>query len=166
MRYDGLLLQLPREVKGFLAVFVLVLSIGFFTGISFVRLTESDHPAGIEENYLGNEEDMDAEVMKFKKGEREMLTIVHTHILSMSTIFFLIGIIMLFTQLNRPLKFFLIIEPFFSVLLTFGGIYLVWMEISWMTYIVMASGILMTLSFSASVLIILYQLLFKKALPN
>ena len=46
----------------------------------------------IETHYLGNENDEDAEIMKFKKNEREILTIVHGHILSMSVIFFFIGI--------------------------------------------------------------------------
>ncbi|HER39635.1 MAG TPA: hypothetical protein ENO10_00265, partial [Salinimicrobium catena] len=97
MQYNGLLLTLPREIKTFLAVFVIVLSVGYFTGLLFVGQTETTTPAGIEENYLGNEEDLDAEVMKFKKGEREMLTIIHTHVLSMSFIFFLLGGIVLFT---------------------------------------------------------------------
>ncbi|MGI9551375.1 MAG: hypothetical protein ACR2MT_09260, partial [Aurantibacter sp.] len=91
MHYNGLLLTFPKEIKLFIASFVIVLSIGFFTGLLFVSQTDSTHPAGMEENYLGNETDEDATVMKFKKSEREMLTIVHTHILSMSLIFFLLG---------------------------------------------------------------------------
>jgi hypothetical protein len=50
------------------------------------------------------------------------------------------------------------IEPFASVILTFGGLYLLWKGITWMTYIVMFSGILMTLTYSLSVLIIFVQL--------
>lgn len=162
MRYNGLLLSLPKEVKYFLATFIVVLSVGYFTGLLFVNQTETTHPSGIEENYLGNEEDVEANVMKFKKGEREMLTIIHTHILSMSFIFFLLGGIMLFTQLPTSLKMFLIIEPFFSILITFGGIYFMWAGVIWMKYIVMISGVLMTLIFTTSVLIALYQLLIKK----
>ena len=162
MRYNGLLLSLPKEVKYFLATFIVVLSIGYFTGLLFVNQTETTHPSGIEENYLGNEEDLETNVMKFKKGEREMLTIIHTHILSMSFIFFLLGGIMLFTQLPTSLKMFLIIEPFFSILFTFGGIYFMWIGINWMKYVVMISGVLMTLIFTTSVLIALYQLLIKK----
>lgn len=162
MRYNGLLLSLPKEVKYFLATFIVVLSVGYFTGLLFVNQTETTLPSGIEENYLGNEEDVEANVMKFKKGEREMLTIIHTHILSMSFIFFLLGGIMLFTQLPTSLKMFLIIEPFFSILITFGGIYFMWAGVIWMKYIVMISGVLMTLIFTTSVLIALYQLLIKK----
>jgi hypothetical protein len=162
MQYNGLLLTLPREIRSFLAVFVVVLSVGYFTGLLFVGQTETTTPAGIEENYLGNEEDLDAAVMKFKKGEREMLTIIHTHILSMSFIFFLLGGIVLFTKLPKSLKFFLILEPFFSILATFGGIYFVWKGVAWVKYLVLVSGILMTAIFITSVVIVLYQLLFKK----
>jgi hypothetical protein len=165
MQYSGLLLTLPREIRIFLAVFVVVLSVGYFTGLLFVGQTETTTPAGIEENYLGNEEVPNVEVMKFKKGEREMLTIIHTHILSMSFIFFLLGGIVLFTKLPKKLKFFLILEPFFSILVTFGGIYFVWKEVAWMKYVVLVSGILMTVIFSTSVAIVLYQLLFKKGNP-
>lgn len=166
MRYNGLLLTLPREIKSFLAVFVIVLSIGYFTGLLFVGLTETTTPAGIEENYLGNEGDADVEVMKFKKGEREMLTIIHTHVLSMSFIFFLLGGVVLFTKLPKKLKFFLILEPFFSILATFGGIYFVWKGIDWVKYLVLVSGILMTLIFITSVSIVLYQLLFQKSVTK
>lgn len=162
MQYNGLLLSLPKEVKSFLAVFVIVLSVGYATGLLFVGQTETTTPAGIQENYLGNEDDPDAAVMKFEKGEREMLTIIHTHILSMSFIFFLLGGILLFAQLPQKLKFFLILEPFFSIILTFGGIYFVWKGIEWVKYLVLISGILMSFCFVTSVLIVLYQLLFKK----
>ncbi|RKS43346.1 hypothetical protein BC962_2901 [Gillisia mitskevichiae] len=162
MKYNGLLLTFPKEIKYFLATFIVVLSFGYFTGLLFVNQTETTNPSGIEENYLGNEEDIEANVMKFKKGEREMLTIIHTHILSMSFIFFLLGGVMLLTKLPTTFKMFLIIEPFFSILLTFGGIYFMWAGVIWMKYVVMISGVFMTLIFTTSVLIALYQLLIKK----
>jgi len=161
MQYDGLLLKLPREIKWFLIAFVAVLSIGFYSGLLFVNETSTAQPNGIEENYLGNEDDTAATIMKFKKGEREMLTIVHTHVLSMSMIFFLLGILVWLTKLPKGLKIFLTIEPFLSVILTFGGIYLLWSGVLWFKYIVLFSGVLMTLSFVASSFIVLFQLLAK-----
>lgn len=158
MKYNGLLLRLPKEIKIFIGVFVLILSVGFYTGLMFVNETNANEPSGIVENYLGNEEDEDAEIMKFKKGEREMLTIVHTHILSMSFIFFLLGGLVWLTKAPKKLKLFLTIEPFLSVILTFGGIYLMWSGILWMKYVVIFSGILMTLTFTVSSLLVLYQL--------
>ena len=139
-------------------------SIGFFTGLLFVGETSSANPNGIEEQYLGNESDEDAEIMKFKKSDQEMLTLVHNHILSMSIIFFLVGMILSTTKLNKKLKLFLMIEPFASVLLTFGGIYLLWNGLFWMKYIIMFSGTLMTLTYSCSIVIILLQLFQNKSI--
>ncbi|MFS4456222.1 hypothetical protein [Maribacter sp. 2304DJ31-5] len=158
MQYNGLLLTFSKEIKLFIGAFVIILSVGYYTGLLFVSQTSTASPAGIEENYLGNEEDEDAEVMKFKKSERQMLTIVHTHILSMSFIFFLLGILVWLTHLPKKLKLFLTVEPFFSVLFTFGGIYFLWAGISWMKYIVLLSGLLMTATFTVSVVLILFQL--------
>ena len=158
MQLHGLIHTFPKQVKIFIAAFVLVLSVGYITGLLFVRQTDSTAPAGIEQNYLGNEEVADVAVMKFKKGDREMLTIVHTHILSMSFIFFMLGGLVAITSLPKKLKGFLMIEPFFSILFTFGGIYFMWKGILWMKYIVMLSGILMTVVFIISALAVLIQL--------
>ena len=162
MQLNGLIYSFSKEIKLLTGAFLVVLSIGFFTGLLFVRETSSANPNGIEEQYLGNEYDENAEVMKFRKSDQEMLTLVHNHILSMSIIFFLVGLILSTTQLNRKLKLFLMIEPFLSVIVTFGGIYLLWRGEIWMKYIVMLSGTLMTLSYTLSVLIILVQLFNKK----
>ncbi|MEC3907396.1 hypothetical protein VOI54_10230 [Tamlana sp. 2201CG12-4] len=158
MQLNGLILTFPREIKLLIGTFIIVLSIGFYTGLLFVGETSSANPNGIEEHYLGNEADENAEVMRFKKSDQEMLTLVHNHILSMSIIFFLLGLIVSTTKLNKKLKLFLIVEPFISVVLTFGGLYMLWSGILWMKYIVMFSGILMTLTFTVAVAIILKQI--------
>lgn len=158
MEINGLIYKLSKELKWLVAAFVIVLSIGFYSGLLFVGETSSANPNGIEEHYLGNAADEEATVLKFKKSEQEMLTLVHNHILSMSIIFFLVGILLSITNLNKKLKLFLMIEPFISVILTFGGLYLLWKELLWMKYIVMCSGILMTLTFTISVAVILTQL--------
>ena len=162
MQLNGLILTLPKEIKLLIGAFIIVLSIGFYTGLLFVGETSSANPNGIEEQYLGNEHDEDAEVMRFKKSEQEMLTLVHNHVLSMSIIFFLLGLLVAVTKLTRKLKLFLLVEPFFSVVFTFGGLYLLWKGMLWMKYIVMVSGVLMTLTFTLSVFIVLYQLLQKR----
>ena len=162
MQLNGLILTLPKELKLLIGAFIIVLSIGFYTGLLFVGETSSANPNGIEEQYLGNENDENATVMHFKKSDKEMLTLVHNHMLSMAIIFFLVGILVAATKLNKKLKLFLMIEPFLSVILTFGGLYFLWCGILWMKYIVMFSGILMTLTFTISILIILKQLLQKK----
>jgi hypothetical protein len=162
MQIHGLIHQFPKEIKTVIFVFVIALSIGFYGGLSFVNNTTAMSSSGIETHYLGNESDEDAEPMKFKKNEREILTIVHNHILSMSVIFFLLSMILATTSLNKKLKYFLMVEPFVSIILTFGGIYLLWSGINWFKYVVIFSGVLLTLSFVLSTISIIYQLLYSK----
>ena len=159
MKIDGLLAQLPRGVRVFLACFVVALSIGFYTGLAFFGQTGSTNPSGVATQYLGNEEDEEAEVMIFKKSPREMLTIVHTHVLSMSLIFLLLGALVWACRLPAGLKAFLTIEPFASLLATFGGLCLVWAGWTGWSYLVIFSGGLMTLTYTVSACVVLYQLL-------
>jgi len=162
MELHGLIHVVSKEMKIFIAAFVVVLSVGYASGLLFVGQTSSTSPKGIQENYLGNEEAEDATVMKFKKGEREILTIIHTHILSMSFIFAFLGLLLSMTSINKRLKFFLMIEPFVSILVTFGGIYLMWKGFFWFKYIIVVSGTLMTFCYTLSSFFVLKSL-FKKS---
>lgn len=152
--------RLDRRLKRLLTVFVITLSVGFFTGIRFVHFTTSGTPSGISQNYLGNEDNPNAKSMKFKKTKHEMLNIMHTHFLSMSIIFLVLGLLVYGCRMPHLLKSFLLLEPMVSVLVTFGGIYLLWKETPWMSYIVIVSGTLMTLSFVLSVVYVLKTLVF------
>lgn len=158
MELHGLIHQLPKNAKVLIACFVITLSFGFYTGLLFVNENTDSTFQGIEEQYNGNEADEDALEMKFKKPKKEIITMVHNHVLSMSVIFFLIGGLLLMTSISPLRKKILIIEPFLSLLLTFGGIWVMWSGVLWFKYVVMLSGVLMTLTFTASVLIILLQL--------
>jgi hypothetical protein len=163
MQIHGLIHQFPKEIKLVIVAFICVLSIGFYGGLSFVNNTTSMQINGIETHYLGNENDEDAEIMKFKKSEREILTVVHNHILSLSVIFLLLSILLATTSINKKIKYVLMLEPFVSIVLTFGGIYFLWKGITWFKYIIIISGIFMTISFVAATAIILSQLLFSKS---
>jgi len=160
MQVHGLIHQFPKEIKMLIVAFIIVLSFGFYGGLRFVSSTTAMSTTGIETHYLGNEEDEDAELMKIKKSEREILTVVHNHMLSLSVIFFLLSLILAVTSINKKLKYFLMIEPFLSIVLTFGGIYFLWKGITWFKYIVILSGSLMSFSFIVATTSILYQLLF------
>ena len=162
MQLNGSIHQFPYELKIAIVAFLIVLSIGFFGGLSFVNNTTSMQTSGIESHYLGNEDDENAEVMKFKKNKREMLTLVHNHILSLSVIFFLVSLILTTTSFSKKLKLFLIVEPFCSLVLTFGGLYVMWLGVNWFKYIVIISGVLMTFCYITSILLIFRQLLFAK----
>ena len=146
MDLNGTLRNMSLQFRIFVICFVVLLNVGFFTGFNFVRVTTSLNASGIEQNYLGNEEDEDADIMHFKKSEQEVLTLVHNHILSLSLIFFVLGTLLYMTDTNSRIKSFLMFEPFLSLILTFGGIYLLWLGVLWFKYIIMISGSFMVLS--------------------
>ena len=161
MVLKGLIYQFPKEIKLLIVAFICTLSIGFYSGISFVRSTTNANPNGIEQRYLGNEEDENATKMMFKKSEGEIMTTVHSHILSLSVIFFMVSLLLSTTDIPQKMKLFLMIEPFFSLVFTFGGIYLLWKDIHFMKYVIMISGFFMTATYTASIFIILKQALKK-----
>ena len=161
MVLKGLIYQFPKELKLLIVAFVCTVSIGFYSGISFVRSTTNANPTGIEQRYLGNEDDENATKMMFKKSEGEIMTTVHSHILSLSVIFFMVSLLLSTTDISQKLKLFLMIEPFFSLIFTFGGIYLLWKDLHFMKYVIMISGFFMTATYTASIFIILKQALKK-----
>lgn len=162
MQFEGKIQELSKSAKMLLVCFLITLSFGFYTGLLFINENTNSTFNGVEEHYLGNEDDENAEVMKFKKSKKDIVTLVHNHVLSLSVIFFLLGGLLLLTNLSPILKKILIVEPFISLLLTFGGIWVMWSGILWFKYVIMLSGILMTATFTTSVLIILFQLMRKK----
>ena len=160
MQFHGLIHSFTKEIRLLITVFVITLNVGFFTGINFVKETATFQTKGIEINYLGNENDEEAEEMKFKKSKKEILTLIHNHILSMSIIFFLLGGLLSLTSVNKKLKTFLMVEPFLSIVLTFGGIYILWSGMIWFKYIIILSGFAMTLTFILSSFLILRETMF------
>ena len=151
MELQGKIHELPKSAKLLLGFFILTLSFGYYTGLRFVNENTNSTTQGIEEHYLGNEGDESATEMKFKKTEKEIITTVHNHVVSMALIFLALGVILLLTSIPKKLKQFLIVEPFISIVLTFGGIWLMWSGVLWFKYIVIFSGILLTITFTTSI---------------
>lgn len=163
MQFYRSIQHFPKEMKVLLGTFLVVLSIGFLSALQFVSVTTEASPKGIQENYLGNEEDLEAEEMKFKKNEKQLLNVIHSHILSMGLIFFILALLIMTTPTKGFLRKFLLVEPLLSVLITFGGIYFLWKGVLWMKYVVMISGGLMTIAFILSVIVIFYWLVRKSS---
>ena len=164
MRFIDGIQTFPSYIRWFILSFTIALSFGYFSGFKFLVHTTDLGSEGIEQNYMGNEDDEEAEVMRFKKSEREILTTIHGHAVSFSLIFLSVGVILISLPIHRTLKKALMIEPFVSIILTFGGIWLLWAGITWLKYVVVISGILLTLSFAISALLIIrYTLLSNKS---
>ena len=109
MELNGKIHELPKLAKLLIGFFIVTLSFGYFVGLRFVQENTKYTTQGIEEQYIGNEGDENAEVMKFKKSEKEIIGMIHNHVISMSFIFLIVGAILLITSLPARLKKILII---------------------------------------------------------
>ena len=119
MDFTTKLRDLPQYVRISILAFLITLSFGYYTGLLFVEDTTQFSSEGIDLNYNGNEiiysedeslEDEEIifnefeetvelnEPIKFKKSEKEIITIIHTHVLSFSLIFFALGLLLCFTK--------------------------------------------------------------------
>lgn len=154
--------KIEGNFRKFLIAFVLCLSIGYSFGLYYISISSGFTSQTVKENYLGNEENDEAEIMKFKMSEKEVISIIHAHIISFSLIFLALGFLLYQSSMPTKLISFLSLEPFASIILTFGGIWFMWKGIFWMKYIVILSGTVMHLVFLLSVAILLYELLKKR----
>lgn len=161
---------LPRVWKGLLLAFLLTAAAGFTLGVFFVDHTTGSRPDGIAERFRGSEAmgvpleelPVDAEI-QYEKTPSELLNITHTHILALATLFLLTGgIFLLSTGIPPLLKSFLAIEPFVSLVVTFGGMWLLRYHSPAWGWVIAASGVLMTVCFYAMVIISLVQLVSSK----
>jgi len=158
------LYQLPGAIKLLLMLTVLNLTAGVSIGLYYVSNTTHLLPEGTAEQFRGSPVDDDFDIPeKFPKPISELLTTTHNHIISMTFIFFIMGGIFYFNSIITGFwKTFFIAEPFFSILVTFGGIWLIRFIHHSFSYLVMVSGILMYLSFFIMAGTIIYELSSKK----
>ena len=159
------LVDLPQNIKYFLAAFLLLMSLGVSLGLVYVYETTEMTSGGTEEHYTGSalNDDMDIPE-KYPKELESMLLTTHTHLISFSFIFFFLGLIFYMNStITGGWKTFIIIEPFISVLITFGSIWGVrYSSLIYSNYIILF-GILTYLSFYLMVAMSLYELLVKKS---
>ena len=158
------LVDLPKGIKYFLAAFLLLMSIGVTIGLVYVYETTEMTADRTEEHYAGSTSEDDIDIPeKYPKEFESMLLTTHTHLISFSFIFFFLGLIFYMNSIiTGGWKTFIIIEPFISVLITFGSIWGVrYISSIYSNYIILF-GILTYLSFYLMVAVSLYELLLKK----
>jgi len=156
--------QWPSQLKLFVAVFVIIMSIGVTIGLVYVEFTTGMTPAGTMEHYQGSVLDEDFDIPdKYSPSLENMLLTTHIHILSFSLIFFILGGILYFSSiLGGGWKKFLMIEPLVSTFVTFASLWGIRYIHSGLSFLTMFSGILTYASFYIIVVLILYDVLLKK----
>lgn len=163
------LYELDNTKKILLACFLIVLSIGVGLGILYVYLTTSMTVEGTEVRYagdlLGDNYNDEVDILEnYPKSFTELVSHSHNHIVQFTFIFFLTALIFERNSIiSGYLKRFLMIEGFGSIILTFGGFFLIRFLSRNFSYLVMSSSFLMYLTFYTMVSICLYEIFFKKS---
>ena len=161
------LYKLDKDLKKFLLVFLIVLTFGFSTGLVFIYQMTNMTPQGSITNLKGSqilstEENFDIPE-KYAKPLSEMLLTTHTHIISFSLIFFLVGLIFYFntiiTGFNRIL---IMLIPLISVLITFSSMWAIRYLSEKFVYLSIITGFLEYSAFYIMIGTIIYELKFKR----
>jgi len=156
--------QLSSNVRYFLLVFIVCLTIGVTVGLVYVWKTTSMSPAGASEHYSGSVVSGDLDIPeKYPKSVESMLLTTHTHVISFAMIFLVLGgIFSLNSLIKGSLKTFVIIEPFITVLGTFGSIWGMRYLSSVYSYLSIIFGVMTYFTFYFMVGVVLYDLILKK----
>tara|TARA_B100000965_G_scaffold88477_1_gene71838 strand:- start:198 stop:680 length:483 start_codon:yes stop_codon:yes gene_type:complete len=152
--------ELEKNTKSIILSYLIVLGIGMTFGLSYVYLTSEMQPSGMVERYLGNNDEWEP---KLAKTLMDLVSHAHDHITMFSIVFLSLSLIFNQTStINGSWKRFLIIEPFFSILITFTGFFALRYISSNFAYIIMLSSGLMYIAFYVMLFVCLYELIFIK----
>ena len=160
------LYQLTKQLKIFLTVFLLVLTIGIMFGLFFLFHTTSFSSSKTTERLSVNSENIEEDFGINEAPVRstgELLTTTHNHILGFSFIFFFVGGIFYFNSIIKGFwKIFLMTEPMISTVVSFGSMWLVRYYSDNYIYLTILSAVVMYISFFIMTLISIYELTLKK----
>ena len=124
--------------------------VGYTTSLVFVWHTTHLVPSGVAARYRGVDPEAapPGAALQFSKSFSEMLTITHTHLLSMAVIFTLTGVgIALCARLSDRWKRLLIAEPFGALLVSFSAMWLMRYVDGRFGWLLEASSALLALTF-------------------
>jgi hypothetical protein len=160
------LFQLNRDLRIFLTIFLLVLSIGVSLGLVFLFHTTSFDKTmttnRLVDSQVEFEDDFGIDESK-SKSTGQLLMTTHNHILGFTFIFFFVGAIFYFNSvINGFWKMFFLVEPLVSILLSFGSMWAVRFWGKEFIYVTIISAIIMYLSYFIMVSVSIYDLNLKR----
>jgi hypothetical protein len=148
---------LPPVFRAMARWIMMVLLVGYSSSLVFVWWTTRLLPSGIVDHYLGSETGTDA--MQFPKSFAEMLTITHTHLLTMAMLFVLSGIMLgLSERVSSRWKLILCVEPFVALLISFTAMWLMRYADPRFAILLALSSMLMALTFYLQSFLVLREL--------
>ncbi|HYL53992.1 MAG TPA: hypothetical protein VEU73_00305 [Gemmatimonadales bacterium] len=138
---------------------VIIQLVGYTTSLVFIWHTTRMVPSGIEARYRGADPATAQDAMQFPKSFAEMLTITHTHLLSMAVIFVITGIgVALCERVGERWKRFLVVEPFVALLVSFSAMWLMRYADPRFSWLLEASSSVLAVTFYVQSYLILREL--------
>ncbi len=155
---------IPSPIGRILIAMVITLALGVSLGLMVVFITTTGLPSGITVHYQGDSpDDIDLIPDKYPMPIKELLITTHNHILSFTFIFGFLGLlIQLSSKLNSKQKQLLGIEPFISIILTFGSMWGIRFLSGSFVWLMLLSSAIMYISFYIMITIILWELMFRE----
>ena len=133
--------------------------VGYTTSLVLVWHTTRLVPPGVATRYRGADPTATEGAMQFPKSFAEMLTITHTHLLSMAVIFLLTGLgVALCERPSDPWKRRLIAEPFVALLVSFSAMWLMRYFDARFAWLLEASSAVLAVTFYAQSYLILREI--------
>jgi hypothetical protein len=134
--------------------------VGYTTSLLFVHHTTGMTPPGVATRYRGSDPTVVSEAaMQFPKPYAEMLTVTHTHLLSMAAIFVFSGLALALCE--RPAERWrrlLVVEPFVALLVSFASMWLMRYVDGRFSWLLTLSSALMALTFYIQSFFVLREL--------
>ena len=146
--------HLSRDAKILVTAFLVVLTLGYTTGLAFVYATTRMAPRGIGAHFAGSDDERE---MKFPKSSLELIQTTHNHVLSLSLLFGVLGALLLAAEMSSRLRRALIIESFAAILTSFSSLWLVRYVSRGFSWLLLASGVAMAVSFYATVALLIVE---------
>ena len=152
--------SVPAPIRTLARWLTIVQLVGYPTSLVFVWPTTRLVPGGVAERYRGAAVDsLSTGAMQFPKSFAEMLTITHTHLLSMAAIFVFSGLgVALCARLTPRWRRFLIAEPFVALLVSFSAMWLMRYVDPRFAWLLEASSATLALTFYVQSFLILREL--------
>ena len=151
--------SVPPALRGLARWIVIVQLVGYTASLVLVWHTTRLTPPGIESRYRGANPDLGEGALQFPKSFAEMLTITHTHLLSMAVIFVFMGMgVALCERVSARWKGIIIGEPFVALLVSFSAMWLMRYADPRFRWLLEASSAVLAVTFYVQAYLILREL--------
>ena len=148
---------LDKNLKKLLIYYLITLGIGFSLGVLYVYLNSEFSSSGMIEQYLGNNDEW---APKLPKTLQDLVSHTHEHITMFAIIFLSLALIFAYNNTIKGFwKRFLMLEPFVSIIITFGGFFVIRYITTNFSYIIMISSSIMYICFYIMLFVCLYELI-------